>query len=466
MASPIKVFYSYAHLDETLRNELDRHLKILVRAGVIEPWHDRQIGAGEEWKNAIDEHLESARIILLLVSSDFIASDYCYDIEMKRALERHASQADPALVIPIILRPCRWQSAPFGKLQALPKDAKPVTSWANRDEAWLDVEEGMRRAIEQLQAKQQPPASAPAAAPEAATQTTPSAQTEPSAAQTEPSAAQTVVTALPALLPHLCDRGKQEAALVQALKQHRQSQSRRPVVCLLHGHRFESHVEFLERMYKGPLKKLLTRTSKAAGPREIPLRAAHTAFESPAGFWWELAVALEVSDADQEPQQAVYELLKQSEDPLIVTLDLSTKLFKQPGADLLPAFLQFCAAWEDLPLNRVVLLCLCFRFEEQPQPRWFDFKLKQRQAWEQQLQVLLRELEQDFSAYPQCCGVALPELPALTQDDVRAWYRIHQIGERFRISKQWIDDLFSEAEQISMRAFEMKLEALLEQRSS
>jgi hypothetical protein len=94
--------------------------------GVIHDWHDRKITAGSEWKGQIDQHLNTAGVILLLVSADFVNSDYCYDIEMKRALERH--DKGEARVIPVILRPVgSWQDALFGKLQALPKDGKPVT---------------------------------------------------------------------------------------------------------------------------------------------------------------------------------------------------------------------------------------------------------------------------------------------------------------------------------------------------
>jgi hypothetical protein len=116
------IFFSYSHKDETLRDELEKHLAMLRREGAITAWHDRRIAAGENFGNAIDEALESAGIILLLVSSDFLSSDYCYSVEMKRALERH--ERGEATVIPIILRPCDWHSAPFGKLLALPTDGK------------------------------------------------------------------------------------------------------------------------------------------------------------------------------------------------------------------------------------------------------------------------------------------------------------------------------------------------------
>src|SRR5512135_1983553 len=77
-AGPIEVFVSYSHRDDDLREELLRHLSILRRQGVIAGWHDRLIGAGTEWRGQIDAHLDSARIILLLVSANFLASDYCY----------------------------------------------------------------------------------------------------------------------------------------------------------------------------------------------------------------------------------------------------------------------------------------------------------------------------------------------------------------------------------------------------
>jgi hypothetical protein len=149
--APIEVFVSYSHKDEALREKLGTHLSLLRRQGVISDWHDRRIGAGQEWAGAIDEHLDSTAVILLLVSADFLASDYCYDMEMTRALQRHDSE--DACVIPVILRSVDWRGAPFAKLQALPKDGRPVTSWPNEDEAFTDVASGVRKAVEKLPAR-------------------------------------------------------------------------------------------------------------------------------------------------------------------------------------------------------------------------------------------------------------------------------------------------------------------------
>ncbi len=145
----VEVFFSYSHVDESLRDELAKSLKLLERQKIISRWHDRRIGAGQEWKGEIDVHLNSAAIILLLVSADFLNSDYCYDVEMKRAMERHDSGA--ARVIPVILRECDWQIGDFAKLQALPTDGKAVTSrhWHTSDEAFTVVAKGIRTAVEE-----------------------------------------------------------------------------------------------------------------------------------------------------------------------------------------------------------------------------------------------------------------------------------------------------------------------------
>jgi hypothetical protein len=147
----IELFVSYAREDEELWNELSKHLSNLKRRNVISVWHDRQIGAGREWKNEIDAHLNTAHIIMLLVSADFLASDYCHDVEMKKAMERH--EAGEARVIPVILRDCDLEHSVFSKLNYLPTDGKPVTNpkyWSTRDEAFRNIAEGIRRAVEEL----------------------------------------------------------------------------------------------------------------------------------------------------------------------------------------------------------------------------------------------------------------------------------------------------------------------------
>jgi hypothetical protein len=140
------IFFSYSHKDEVFRNELEAHLALLKHEGLVEAWHDRRIVAGDLVDDAIFGQLEAADIILLLVSSDFINSPYCYSREMARAMELH--HAGQARVIPVILRHCDWSRAPFGKLLAAPRDGKPVASWPDRDEALADVARQVRQAVE------------------------------------------------------------------------------------------------------------------------------------------------------------------------------------------------------------------------------------------------------------------------------------------------------------------------------
>jgi len=143
--SPVRVFIAYSQEDEGLREELDRHLANLKRQGKIQAWHKGAIEAGAEWDAAIKQQLETAQIILLLISADFVASDHCYDL-LQQSLQRHS--AGTARVIPILLRPTDLKNSPFSHLSPLPTDGVPITRWSNRDEAFLNVVEGIRGAIE------------------------------------------------------------------------------------------------------------------------------------------------------------------------------------------------------------------------------------------------------------------------------------------------------------------------------
>lgn len=143
--------FSYAHADEALRNELEKHLSPLKRMGKISTWHDRRIVPGEEFEGQIDHYFSTADIILLLVSSDFIASDYCYQIEMSNALQRH--ERGKAVVIPVILRPCAWHQLPFGKLLAATVDGKPIVQFPSYDDGFVHVVDAVSRALDKLGAK-------------------------------------------------------------------------------------------------------------------------------------------------------------------------------------------------------------------------------------------------------------------------------------------------------------------------
>lgn len=151
----LSLFFSYSHLDEKYRDELEKHLAILKREKIINVWHDRRIDAGSLIDNVIDENLETADIVLLMVSANFLASYYCYEKELLRALENHGT--GKSIVIPVIVHPCDWKHSSFGGLRATPTDGQPISKFPNIHDAYLCIVEDIRRAAEKLGA----PSSAP-----------------------------------------------------------------------------------------------------------------------------------------------------------------------------------------------------------------------------------------------------------------------------------------------------------------
>jgi hypothetical protein len=145
-AAPIEVFISYSHRDHAFLERLLVHLALLNRQGLITTWTDREITAGDRWRGQIHERLNSAGVVLALVSADFLASEYCHDIEMRRALERDA--AGEARVIPIVVNPCAWRDSPLGELQALPPSGLAISLWPSTEDAFDKTRAGIQRAIE------------------------------------------------------------------------------------------------------------------------------------------------------------------------------------------------------------------------------------------------------------------------------------------------------------------------------
>ncbi len=146
----VKVFLSYSHADEALRYKFETHLAMLKREGVVAVWHDRELVVGDRLDEEISEYLETADLIILLVSSDFLASYYCYEREMKLALQR--AEAGEARLAPIVLRACDWKSTPFAKYVLAPTDAKPIVEHPDIDAAFLQVVQHVRRAIDKVEA--------------------------------------------------------------------------------------------------------------------------------------------------------------------------------------------------------------------------------------------------------------------------------------------------------------------------
>lgn len=157
MAEPLKsvnhveIFCSYAHEDEELREDFVSSVALLRQQKLVEVWHDKEIPAGKNWAGEIDEHLNTADIVVLLISRHFLNSDFCYAKEVSRALERE--QKKEAVVVPIIVRACDWEEAPFGRLQGIPLGGKAVTSWENREEAWTSVAKSVKLIVRDVLSK-------------------------------------------------------------------------------------------------------------------------------------------------------------------------------------------------------------------------------------------------------------------------------------------------------------------------
>lgn len=143
MNEKLEVFCCYARKDLPLLLKLRTHMTFLEREGPLNIWCDMNISPGTEWEEAISKHLNTSHIILLLISPDFMASEYCYSKEMKQAMGRH--ERGEVRIIPILLRPSIWQDAPFAKLQMLPNNARAVTEWRNRDQALLTIAQGVEQ---------------------------------------------------------------------------------------------------------------------------------------------------------------------------------------------------------------------------------------------------------------------------------------------------------------------------------
>jgi endonuclease/exonuclease/phosphatase family metal-dependent hydrolase len=147
--TPLKVFYSYAHEDEALRDRIDEYLELLARQNLIMRWHDRHILPGSEWDSSISEALISADIILLLISHSFQASEYIRDYEIPAAMQAH--QSGKARVVPILLEDTPgWTQAEYAKLQFLPTGAKAISTWEDPVDAFADIAQGIRQVIKDI----------------------------------------------------------------------------------------------------------------------------------------------------------------------------------------------------------------------------------------------------------------------------------------------------------------------------
>ncbi len=146
MKRPARLFISYAREDAELRKQFETHLAALQITGHVDVWSDSDLNPGDTWEEKTNAQLDAADIVVLLVSSDFYASHYAFEVETKRAVERE--KQGKTRVIPVVVRACQFETTPLHKYHALPTNLQPVASWVDRDEAWNDVVDGIRRVVE------------------------------------------------------------------------------------------------------------------------------------------------------------------------------------------------------------------------------------------------------------------------------------------------------------------------------
>ena len=257
--SPVRLFYSYAHADSDIREKLDKHLARLRAERLIDDWVDRRMTAGTDFNAEIEAELRASQIVLLMISSDFIASEYCRK-EMTVALEMHR-QAD-ARVVPVILRPCDWRFGELEALLALPRDAKPVTHWPALDDGLFNVALGVRALVEGIR------------------QGGPAPVREPGPAETWTGRIRPVSGDL---VVKLCNRGAHDALLMRHSRNWLRARPRAPQFFLVPGEDAQRHESLVDRWHLDRLPELaeslgleqrgLPLLLKATWPREGSLDA-------------------------------------------------------------------------------------------------------------------------------------------------------------------------------------------------
>jgi hypothetical protein len=331
VGEPLNIFISYAHEDSAQREELSKILKPMERDGLVNSWHDRMINAGEKWKDRIDEEIERADIVLLLVSRDFIASDYCHEIEMRRALEReNDGRAD---VIAIILRECDLEGVKFSHLQHLPS-AKPILSQENVDKAWAEVSKGIRDVVQK---------------------------------RLNPSTTRIVGEGrVKQCLLHKCDRGDQTTQFNRLVRAHLQSERKHfPMVCLIHGNPEDDHDLITFRLENEYLRsKLLNNPARGVGIKTIDWIERPAASMPQNDFWTNLIdhhldAHLGIPDGmnnEEERQSCIKERLRISPGHLIIRMTYHEREFGNRLASSIENLMKF---WEDWPERRNGAATIC-----------------------------------------------------------------------------------------------------------
>ena len=414
-ATPIQVFISYAHEDANLVQQLCDHLANLeVWQKKITVWTDRRIGPGEEWKDKIDEHLESSKIILLLISRSFMKSQYCYDVEVKRAMARH--NANTASVIPVIMKPCDWSETPFEELQALPMNGKPVASWKRKDEAFLDIVRGIRKVVEGIQKD---------------------GKVEHLKRPQELEA--TELPDVRPLLPYLCDRHPQIETLKDALDVHNAELTKgqkppRPLVWIIHGEAEQDPEWFERRLIERYLPDFfkLNRSRKSVHDVRLLLNSYNVKRR-------DVLAMLRTSLAETLVGQGVVKDVNASKEdmlrslaglrrPIMIYAHVTAENWRKVGRELSRAFLEFWNSWPTLPPGFTLMAALLVRYDK-IENAWFF------QKWRYEIYnvyarwFLGRRLK--LIKYPNVHAVLLPELGSVDRTDVENWISDGRNFDRF-----------------------------------
>lgn len=446
-ANELNVFISYAHKDEELKDELCTHLRTFERISLNRSWiihlrDDRKIISGTNWDTEINSNLDNAQVILLLISSDFIASDYCYGVEVARAMELHDCRM--ARVVPIILREARWGDQTFSKLQVLPDRAVPVTAWARpqgsnkNDAAFTNVANGLQKVFDELAAK----------------------GGDLSRGRYLPKRERDI----PPFLPDLCNRMDQETRFDEALRIHRDTdRSRRPFVFFLHGTDLERHEGFLTRVRERRIPRICALESKQLSVEERPLhRPPSEAFGRDHVRAFRSVVGMALLDNSNATDTDLLGFIAARASPLLLTSRFYSRDIRRYKLDLLHGILRFWHGWPDMPSGCLVLHGISIKYE-QPDARGIE-------AINRKLRSVLKanaDLERGYPDFPLVSGLALPELPSIDRTDAEDWTRLPDVSRVASIEPMAIRDLFANSNlcnalrQIPMEHLHRELHMLL-----
>ncbi|MGH8537781.1 MAG: TIR domain-containing protein [Gammaproteobacteria bacterium] len=451
-AIELNVFISYAHEDEELKDELCIHLKTFERTSLNRSWvihlrDDRKIVPGTNWDTEIHSNLDNAQVILLLVSSDFIASDYCYGVEVARAMELHERRM--ARVVPIILREARWGDQTFSKLQVLPDRAVPVTAsaWArphgsNRnDAAFTNVANGLQKVFDELAAKRGDRSLARYLS------MVPNRERD-----------------IPPFLPDLCNRMEQETRFDEALRIHRETdRSRRPFVFFLHGTELERHEGFLTRVRERRIPRICALESKQLSVEERPLnRPPSEAFARDHVRAFRSVVGMALLDNSNATDNDLLGYIAARASPLLLTSRFYSGDILRYKLDLLHGILRFWNGWPDIPSGCLVLHSISIKYE-QSYTRGIE-------ATNRKLRSVLKANADQGGGHPDfplVAGLALPELPSINRTDAEDWTHLPDVSRVASIEPMAIRDLFANSDlcnalrQIPMEYLHRELHILL-----